>query len=83
MSLIIPYNHIKYKLRENGREEHVIACGSGVKDKLLIFEDHHPMGSVGICIEDELSKTSPVVYVNQNALPELINLLQSMRKVTW
>lgn len=75
MSLIIPYNHIKSKLGKNGGEEYVIACSSGVKDKMMIFADHHPRGSVGIRIEDERSEASPVVFVNQDALPELINLL--------
>lgn len=82
MSLIIQYNHIKSEPRENGGEKHVIACSSGVKDKMMIFKDHHPRGSVGIRIENEHSETSPVVFVNQDALPELINLLQSMGKET-
>lgn len=85
MSLIVPeYKHIEQEVMENGDLDHIINCSSGVNDKLRIFRDRHvgENGGVAFYIEDERSEASPVVFVNQDALPELINLLQSMGKET-
>lgn len=88
MSLIVPeYKHIEQEVMENRNPDHIINCSSGVNDKLRIFKDRHTGGNgevenggVAFYIEEGNGDVSANVFVNQETLPELILLLQSMRE---
>lgn len=76
MGLVVP--SIDTEETGDGRIIHVIGCSTGAKDQLRIYLDRGDNPSVSFHVEDENGEMSPEVFVNQDTLPALIHLLQSM-----